>query len=111
MATRFVRHRPASPDKVTARDLLEVQERCGASIEQLERKAHLVDSELLENITLVSASTNLVSHQLGRAVRGWRVGRLDAAATIYEDKTFSTDRTKFLPLVTSANCVVSLEVY
>lgn len=64
----------------------------------------------LTGIALASGS-NDVNHKLQRAIQGWRVTRLRAAAavTLHEPTTGSDER--ILVLVASAACTVDLEVW
>lgn len=59
----------------------------------------------------LASGSNTVNHRLQRALQGWRVTRLRAAAavTLYEPTT-GTD-TLSLVLVASAACTVDLEVW
>lgn len=66
---------------------------------------------LKQGIRLLSASTVLVPHGLGRAVRSWKVVDLSADARVWRDATSTAPADTFLPLKCSANCTVRLEVW
>jgi hypothetical protein len=65
----------------------------------------------LKAIELLAADVNLVVHGLGRAVRGWRVVRIWGSAMVYEEPDSGEDLTKYLPLRTTADVLVRLEVW
>jgi hypothetical protein len=69
-----------------------------------------LQSVILSNIPLVSGS-NPVNHTLGRKLTGWRIIRINAAATIYDTQDQNTMPDLTLLLTSSAPCVVSLEVF
>lgn len=58
---------------------------------------------------LTAGIVNRVKHGLGRVPIGWRITRLNAPATIYED-TSTTDET-YLDLLTTCDCEISFEVW
>jgi hypothetical protein len=66
---------------------------------------------LLEGVALGSATTTLVSHKLGRKIRGWWVCDGTASATIYRDTSSTADLATHLPLFSSAETTVSLWVF
>lgn len=71
----------------------------------------ILDGQHLTGIDIVSGSTNLINHKLGRNYRGWVVTNIDAAATVHLDETSTAPKSLHLPLVTSATCVVGLWVF
>lgn len=64
-----------------------------------------------QGIPLLSASTVLVPHGLGRPVRSWKVVDLNADARVWRDTASAAPNTSFLALKCSANCTVRLEVW
>ena len=70
------------------------------------------DYVLLEGVALTAGTEQRLEHGLARAVRGYRIVRKSAPATIFDAmSTSSADLTKYLPLVTDVNCTISLEVF
>lgn len=69
-----------------------------------------LDSVLLSGVMLATGP-NTVAHTLGRTLTGWKVTRLDAAASIYDTQGSNADPQTYLVLVASAPCTVSLEVF
>lgn len=65
---------------------------------------------LKQGIALLAASTTLVAHGLGRAVK-WNVVDLQADARVWRDATSTAPTDRFLALKCSANCTIKLEVY
>lgn len=62
-------------------------------------------------IPLLSASTVLVPHGLGRAVRSWKVVDVTGDTRIWRDATSTAPADAFLALKCSSNCTVKLEVW
>jgi hypothetical protein len=69
-----------------------------------------LQSNILSGVRLV-AGLNVVNTGLGRALIGWRIIRIDAASTIYDEQSQNTTPSLTLLLNSSAPCVVSLEVF
>ncbi len=69
-----------------------------------------LQSNILPNVSLVSG-LNTINTGLGRALTGWRIIRINAAATIYDQQSQNTTPALTLLLNSSAPCVVSLEVF
>jgi hypothetical protein len=67
-------------------------------------------SNLLSNIQL-STGTNVINHKLGRKLRGWIPTRIRAAALIFDDQDSNQHPELTLILVSSAPCVIDLEVF
>jgi len=76
---------------------------------QLEKNV-ILDGVLIEDIDLVSASSNTVNHKLGRKIKGWFITRIDANANVWENSTQPLPKSTIV-LDTSANCKVSLYVF
>jgi len=72
----------------------------------------ILDGVLLESVSLVTGSDNVVNHTLGRPLVGWFVTRLRASATIYDKQDANTGTPNLtLVLVSSANVTVDLYVF
>lgn len=69
----------------------------------------LSGAKLLENVSLVSATTNEVLHTLNRPISGYLITRKSANANVWD--TASADERKSIILNCSANVVVSLLVF
>lgn len=67
-------------------------------------------SLLLKDIPLVAGS-NTINHLLSRKLQGWSIIRINAAATVYDTQSTNQNPDQTLLLVSSAPCVVSLEVF
>jgi hypothetical protein len=91
--------------RTASKELERVQSAISDSLNPLARKA-LVDGIYLEDIAL-SSGANVVSHKLGRDLRGYIVCRRSNASTIYDT---AADRTT-LSLTTSGAITVSLWVF
>lgn len=70
----------------------------------------LSDSNFLENVDLTTGS-NIVSHGLGRDLRGWIVVRKDADESIYDTQDSNSLPALTLMLVSSGAVTVSLIVF
>lgn len=92
-----------------ALQLGQLQQRIRATVQGIE--APQINTRLIEDVALVSASTTLVQHKLGREIRGWRLNKQTANAVVWEDETSTADRSLYLPLACSANVTCSIEVY
>ena len=67
--------------------------------------------EILEDVTITTGSTQDIAHKLGRTVRGFRITKINAAATVHWDTASTADLAKFIPLVSSATVIVNLELF
>lgn len=68
-------------------------------------------SSRLVEADLVTGSTNNVEHGLDRDWRGFCVCNIDASANVYEDTSSTAEASRFLPLLATANCTVTLMVW
>ena len=69
-----------------------------------------LQSSILTGIALVSGS-NVINHQLGRKLVGWRIIRIRASATIYDLQDTNTMPELTLLLHASADVTIDLEVF
>lgn len=69
-----------------------------------------LNSNILENVSLGSGTT-VINHLLGRKLLGWRIIRINAAATIYDQQTSNQTPDLTLVLVSNAVAIVTLEVF
>jgi len=69
-----------------------------------------LDSVILEDISLKSGA-NVINHTLGRALQGWRIIRINGAATIYDQQKQNQTPDLTLVVVSNIAVVVSLEVF
>jgi len=70
----------------------------------------LLDGIILDDISLVTGSSNTVNHKLGRAIKGWIIVRKGAQADVWENATQSLPKRNII-LEASANCTVSIYVF
>jgi hypothetical protein len=73
--------------------------------------AQILDGTLLTNISLVSGTTNLVEHKLGREPLGYLVTSVDTNCNVWSSQATNIFKTRTLALETSSNCKVSLWVF
>lgn len=71
----------------------------------------LLVGQLLTDISLVTASTNYISHRLGRPLIGWIPVRIRADATIWDSQDSNDNRANTVALLCSANVTVDLWVF
>jgi hypothetical protein len=69
-----------------------------------------LNSLILQNVSL-SSGANTINHTLGRTLTGWRIIRLRASATMYDQQDSNPHPDLTLVLVSSASAVVDLEVF
>lgn len=69
-----------------------------------------LNSVILGNVSLNNGTT-VVNHLLGRKLTGWRIIRINAAATIYDQQASNQMPESTLVLVSNAVATVSLEVF
>ncbi len=69
-----------------------------------------LDSIILNDVPLKNGFTT-VNHKLGRKLIGWRIIRLNAIATIYDQQNTNQMPDKTLILVSNASVIASLEVF
>lgn len=67
-------------------------------------------STILPKVSL-AIGDNTISHTLGRALAGWNIVRIRAAATIYDKQDSNTNPAVSLILNSSAAVVIDLEVF
>jgi hypothetical protein len=67
-------------------------------------------SSILSSISLIAGS-NVINHLLSRKLQGWSIVRINAASTIYDAQDSNQNPDQTLVLVSSAPCVVSIEVF
>lgn len=69
-----------------------------------------LQSQILSNVLLANGTT-VVNHLLGRDLTGWRIIRINGAASVYDQQ--ATNQTPELTLVLTSNAAVtvSLEVF
>ena len=67
-------------------------------------------SIILKNVALINGTT-VVNHKLGRNLQGWKIIRLRASATIYDNQDSNQTPNLTLILVSNAAVTVDLEVF
>lgn len=65
---------------------------------------------LLKSVSLTTG-TNSVNHLLGRPLIGWNIVRQRSSATFYDQQDTNPTPEVTLTLVSSANCVVDIQVF
>lgn len=90
-------------------ELNRVQDNLGTFLNQLDRR--LLSGLIVEGVALKSANTVEVAHRLGRAYQGWIILDQDGSAIIWRDAGSASDKTRFLPLKSSANVNVNIWVF
>jgi len=70
-----------------------------------------VQSNILENVSLLSTGTTVINHGLGRKLIGWRIIRKRGNANIYDTQDSNQTPQLTLQLVSSAAISVDLEVF
>ena len=69
-----------------------------------------LNCSILQDVSLANGTT-VINHRLGRKLQGWRVVRIDGAATIYDQQDSNPNPQLTLVLVSSAAVITSLEVF
>ena len=90
-------------------DLSQMQTKWKAILDPFLGKPSL-QSSILQSISLASGS-NTINHGLGRTLRGWRIIRLRASATIYDTQDSNPNPQLTLLLTASAPVVADVEVF
>jgi len=67
-------------------------------------------STILKSVVLASGD-NIIPHTLNRALQGWNIVRIRAAATIYDKQDDNDNPTVSLVLNSSAAVTIDLEVF
>ena len=73
--------------------------------------ASIIDGKLITGQELASGSTSIISHNLGRNLKGWIVVGKNAAAHVYDSQESNSDPDKFLHLTASGTVTVDLWVF
>ncbi len=71
----------------------------------------ILDGLLIEGVELDSATSTIVNHGLGRAIRGWIIVKQDASSSIYALEVEQSTPLTTLVLKCSADVKVSLWVF
>ena len=87
-----------------------VQKNINDSLSGFITKDNIVNRVVVEDIQLTAGRINLVEHRLKRAIRGADIIKSNEAI-IYFKWISGYDLTKYLPIVVSSNCIVSLEIW
>jgi hypothetical protein len=93
-----------------AYDLNEVQENLSRVIKQLTDRTEL-NTRLITDVSLSVGYVNQVEHGLHREVLGYYVVKSDAFVMVFEQFEYTGDRTKFLPLLVTADATVDIVVF
>lgn len=67
-------------------------------------------SNILKSVALASGS-NTINHLLGRKLQGWRLVRVRANATVYDNQDSNQNPAQTLILVASADVTCDIEVF
>jgi len=94
---------------VTDRKLNQIQDNLSGALNPL-LNLPLNDSNFLEELTVIIGS-NILSHGLGRNLRGWVVVRNDSDVTFYDTQKDNPLPEKSLWLVASGPAKISLIVF
>lgn len=86
-----------------------MQSRWATILEPLTTNPSL-QSNILTNVVLATGS-NTINHLLGRKLQGWRLIRVRAAATIYDEQDTNQNTAQTLILNASAPVTIDLEIF
>ena len=103
----FQRHQTTG--SITAYDVEKTNDAVERAFRPYDSRQHIV-TDLLEDVALVIGVENWVEHKLGKTIRTWRVVDTTNAAMVWRIATSTADLTKYLPLGTTANTTIKLEV-
>lgn len=70
----------------------------------------LLKGNVLQKVSLKSG-VNVINHKLGRRLQGWYITRIRSAATFYDEQDSNQTPQLTLVLISSADCVIDLEVF
>tara|TARA_Y100000310_G_C20671353_1_gene810490 strand:+ start:2469 stop:2786 length:318 start_codon:yes stop_codon:yes gene_type:complete len=87
-----------------------VQERLEDSLAPV-MDASIIDGQLITGQELVSGTTSIINHKLGRNIRGWIVVAKNAAQHVYDVQSSNDDPDKFLYLTAGGTVTVDLWVF
>lgn len=113
---QFIRHQPVFGEQTF--DISQVQDNVGRVLDEITIKPQM-DSFFLDRsgntsalgIALVAGVENWIEHGLGRAILGWDLKDIQAPAMVWRVATSTADLEKYLPLGTTANVTVMIEVF
>ncbi len=97
-------------DKPVARDFQQTQDNT-ENILKAVSESSIVGGHLVVDEDLLSASTVLIAHKLGRAFQGWAVTDKQGDARVWRDTTSTADTKLFLALKCSADVTVDLWIF
>lgn len=67
-------------------------------------------SNILDDVVL-AIGTNVINHKLGRKLKGWKIVRQSAVASLYDTQATNPTPDLTLRLVSSAVVTISIEVF
>tara|TARA_Y100000296_G_C4979924_1_gene160087 strand:+ start:70 stop:387 length:318 start_codon:yes stop_codon:yes gene_type:complete len=73
--------------------------------------ASIIDGLLITDQDLASGTTSIISHKLGRPIRGWIVVGKNAAQHVYDVQSSNENPEKFLYLTAGGTVTVDLWVF
>lgn len=109
MATRFKRLVLNPRESVVGFHLTQVQDNISLSLLQIQNSEF--QNGVFVEVSLLSASDNVVNHGLGRVVQGWTVIRKDARADVWDSSATNNFPDKQIILSASANVKVKLYLF
>jgi hypothetical protein len=108
MTTRFSRVLQSDTDVTLTSDRIQ-------EIADFIEKCPLIDGQLIEDVSLTSGfggtNDNTVSHNLGRAYKGFIITNISSSSNVYESPTINREKKNSLILRCSSNATVSLWVF
>lgn len=95
-------------------DLVQAQRQISKAFERLDsgRYQQISDNKgTIRNIALAAGFEQRVEHGLGRTINGYRVVWQNAPAIIYVVHSSTADLSRYLPLATTMDVTIRLEVF
>ena len=71
----------------------------------------ILDGKIINNVELASGTTSIISHNLGRAIKGYIVISKNAAQHVYDTQSSNSNQDRFLHLTAGGTVTVSLWVF
>ena len=91
-------------------EVIDLQDACAVVFKDITSR-DILDGRLIENVSIVSGVEMVLSHKLGRAIRGWTLTRLSAGAIVWDSQADNPTPKATLVLNASADVTVSLWVF
>lgn len=92
-------------------DLQQVQDNVGNVLNAIPTDIPIAGGRIISNISVVSGTSKVINHGLGRKLQGWIAIKKSANANIWDSQLTNTLESRTLNLNSDANVTIDLWVF